>query len=126
MELCTDYMSAILEDPGTSSYRILAGKKTVGLLHLTFLRTDGQKEETVYLMGLGVLPKFRRSGFAKAALWTVFSRLPEHSRLTLQVSTSNVAAFRLYEKMGLQISSRLDYFSVTQTLPGTTQKTGIS
>ena len=114
MVFSKDYIHTVLEDPDTVSCRILAGKKTVGLLHLTSQKqgTDGQEESFVYLMGLGILPQARRQGFAEAALQSVFDSLPEHSRLVLQVSTSNKAAFRLYEKTGFEISSRLDYYTV--------------
>ncbi len=110
-----DYMDTILADPDTVSHLILAEKKNVGLVHLTFQDAPagpaaGPKEQIVYLMGLGILPAFRRRGLAEAALQAVFSLLPDRSRLTLQVSTLNTAAFRLYEKLGFEVSSRLDYY----------------
>ncbi|MCI8275769.1 MAG: GNAT family N-acetyltransferase [Lachnospiraceae bacterium] len=115
-EFSIDYVNTILTDPDTSSYLILKKEKPVGLLHLTFpdipaVPPADRGELTVYLMGLGVLPDYRRRGFAKAALLAVFALLPEASRLTLQVSTLNTAAFRLYEKLGFEFSSRLDYYT---------------
>lgn len=100
----TDYINAVLSDEDTVSYLILADGTAVGLMHLTF-------GENVYLMGLGILPEYRRRGLAEAALLAAFSLLPEYSGLFLQVSTANTAAFSLYQKLGFQISSRLDYFS---------------
>ncbi len=111
-----NYVDTVLADPDTVSILILTDGKTVGLMHLTFFKApDGQTAEqrgqTVYLMGLGILPAFRRRGFAEAALRTVFSRLPEGSELALQVSTLNAAAFRLYEKLAFEAASRLDYYT---------------
>ena len=62
-------------------------------------------------MGFGILPEFRRKGYARAALRALYGRLASGSRLLLQVSTENFPAFRLYESEGFQIHSRLDYFS---------------
>ncbi len=111
-----DYVNTVLADPGTVSHLILADGKTVGLLHLTFSEATDRSpanpgQRAVYLMGLGILPEFRRQGFAEAALQAIFTRLRKGSRLTLQVSTLNTAAFRLYEKLGFEVSSRLDYYA---------------
>ena len=98
-----DYIVAALADEDTVSYVISADNTAVGLLHLTFY-------ENVYLMGLGILPEYRKKGFAEVALRAALSLLSEHSSLILQVSTANTAAFGLYQKMGFRIVSRLDYF----------------
>lgn len=118
-----DYVDTVLADPGTVSRLILADGKPVGLLHLTFQGAPagpsaGREGQTAYLTGLGILPEFRRRGFAGAALGAAFSLLPNHSRLALQVSTLNTAAFRLYEKLGFEVSLRLDYY----TMPALQQK----
>lgn len=102
------YIDTILKDTKTASYLISSNTdKNIGLFHLT-MEKGGQ---AAYFMGLGILPAFRRKGYAKAAMEFVFKILPENCSLCLQVSTSNRAAFCLYQSLGFQITSALDYFS---------------
>ncbi|MCI8550871.1 MAG: GNAT family N-acetyltransferase [Lachnospiraceae bacterium] len=110
-DFSADYIDMVSRDKETTSYLICQNDDTVGLFHLTFSKNSLNPGQAVYLMGFGILPEHRRKGLAKAALKALPSLMPEHSRLFLQVSTLNAAAFSLYENFGFQISSRLDYFS---------------
>ncbi|MCI8466077.1 MAG: GNAT family N-acetyltransferase [Lachnospiraceae bacterium] len=129
-EFSSLYINTVLTEENTVSYVIKkakhpeaqdvlsASQDVVGLFHLSFqkFKTSGhqsgnERKQMVYLTGLGILPGYRRQGFAEAALRSLFSLLPKNSRLILQVATSNKAAFSLYRKLDFEISSRLDYVS---------------
>ena len=101
------YIDTVLADDQTTSYLILGEDETaVGLFHLTNDGTD----RIFYFMGLGIVPTLRRKGLARASLIALFQALPGSSRLYLQVSTENEPAFRLYEGLGFQIETKLDYY----------------
>ncbi|MCD2491450.1 GNAT family N-acetyltransferase [Lacrimispora sp. NSJ-141] len=107
------YIDTILEDADTVSYVLSPApsyqksqEETLGLLHLTLDKSG----RTAYLMGFGILPRFRRKGYGKKALSALFQILPPGCLLLLQVSTSNLPAFHLYKSCGFLIQSKLDYY----------------
>ncbi len=107
------YIDTILEDADTVSYILSPASsfqspqgELLGLLHLTIDKSG----RAAYLMGFGILPRFRRKGYGKETLSALLQMLPPGCLLLLQVSTSNLPAFHLYKSCGFSIQSRLDYY----------------
>ena len=70
--------------------------------------------DELHILNLGVLPDFRRRGFAKKLIAQAVTRAQEGGveRVTLEVRRSNTAARRLYEDLGFQeIALRSAYYS---------------
>lgn len=66
----------------------------------------------VYLFGLLVYERFRGQGFGSRILHALFSRLcmQSGSRVVLEVSSDNLPAVKLYQKMGFQTIDAVSYF----------------
>ena len=80
-------------------------RRPVGIFHLT------EWEEGTYLSGFGVLPDAQGRGLGTRLLQAIPACLnPGHTRLTLQVSSLNEEACRLYQNQGFSISLRRDYY----------------
>jgi ribosomal-protein-alanine N-acetyltransferase len=65
--------------------------------------------DMTHLLNITVMPEFRRKGVAGMLLGDVIDelkRIKPGVRLTLEVRQSNIAAIRLYEKFGFQVTGR--------------------
>jgi mycothiol synthase len=72
-----------------------------------------QDPEEAWIYVVGVLPAWRRRGIALALLQHSFRELYQHGkrRVRLEVDTQNpTGATRLYEKAGMHVESRYDFF----------------
>jgi len=70
--------------------------------------------DELHILNLGVLPDFRRRGYARKLIAQAVSRARQDGveRVTLEVRRSNNAARRLYEALGFQeIALRSGYYS---------------
>ena len=67
-----------------------------------------------YLLNVGVLPAFRRRGYARALLSRLIaSARPRAEFLTLEVRASNAPAIALYASLGFrEIARRKDYYEL--------------
>lgn len=73
--------------------------------------TAGQRELSVF--SVAVHPDYHRRGFAAAMLRALLAELAETYPglpVTLEVNSRNLPALRLYQKLGFQIATQLDYF----------------
>lgn len=71
------------------------------------------KGDRAYLFGLYVLESFRQEGFGKALVEHILKvTLSKNKKgLMLQVSSKNIAALKLYQKIGFQVLKQYDYYS---------------
>ena len=70
--------------------------------------------DELHILNLGVLPDFRRRGYARKLIAQAVSRARDDgvARVTLEVRRSNAAARKLYENLGFQeIALRSGYYS---------------
>lgn len=70
--------------------------------------------DELHILNLGVLPEFRRRGYARKLITQAIerARCDGVERVTLEVRRSNNAARRLYERLGFQeIALRSGYYS---------------
>lgn len=100
-------------DPGVESYWMLLGKKRIGILAVELDVTVADTIEsdsvpslgTVYSVSIGVLPRYRRKGFAFAAKrWSLTEApfLKGRSRVVCNVRESNLPSLNLSLKAGFQ------------------------
>lgn len=75
-----------------------------------------QNTPTTYIIGLGLSPKHRGHGLAKALMQkaTLYNE-PHAAQFLLEVITSNQPALKLYQSLGYQIARELLYFSIPKT-----------
>ncbi len=68
----------------------------------------GAKEKTLQIQGMGVLPKYRRQGYATTLLLELMNRgfLKGNSKSELLVMSTNDAALNMYNKIGFIEKSR--------------------
>lgn len=104
-QIAEGYLSDVLANKATKSYFICLPDGTrIGLVHLTF------SDSVVYLSGLGILPEYRRNHYAEESICRIRQMLAPDQVLTLQVTRQNEPAFRLYEKLGFQITQQIDFY----------------
>jgi ribosomal-protein-alanine N-acetyltransferase len=60
-----------------------------------------------YIGGIGVLPSLRRRGLGLALTHKV---LDTHEAVWLHVRVNNIAAIRMYERLGMVIARQLSHF----------------
>jgi len=80
-----------------------------GEVHLT-----GYDKETLYLYGLLVYDKYLGKGHGKALMKAVenYEKPGKYKKILLQVSSNNVIALNLYEKLGYVETERIVYMMV--------------
>jgi len=74
--------------------------------------------DEIHIHNIAVLPAFRRKGYARLLLSTIFSIAKSKgiARIYLEVRENNVAATKLYLNSGFTVTSkRLGYYSDGQT-----------
>lgn len=71
-----------------------------------------ESRESAYVFGVLTYENCQRKGCAYRLLSSLFAQLKETgiSRAMLQVSSENLPAIRLYDKLGMQELERLDYY----------------
>ena len=103
----TDFASFI-EDRNTPAYVACDSKRRIAGFAL--IRTVADEAE---LLTIAVEPRWRGKGVGRALMEAVFADLmmSPASRMFLEVDEQNLAAIRLYEKLGFStISSRKGYY----------------
>lgn len=66
----------------------------------------------VTLFDLTILPEYQNLGYGKAMILELLSRdLDEDKKYLLQVTSSNVPAFPLYQKLGFEVTQQQLYYS---------------
>lgn len=80
---------------------------------LGFLAVTNIPQENLYeIIRIGVLPKQRTKDVAFSIIQDWLSKLEHGSRILLEVSENNIAALRLYKKLGFEkISERKKYYA---------------
>lgn len=70
-------------------------------------------KDTAYVFGVHTFANFRRNGYAASMLGRLFGYLYEKGteRVFLQVSSENLPALGLYEKLGMKETDRLSYYT---------------
>jgi mycothiol synthase len=101
------------EDPEAARYWFVAidGNEIVGFVLSRVGIRQSPEEAWIYIVG--VRPAWRRRGIALALLQHCLRELYQHGkrRARLEVDTQNpTGATRLYEKAGMQVESRYDFF----------------
>ena len=73
------------------------------------------KEKTLKIEGMGVLPDFRRRGYARALMSEILTRayIKGHTSSELVVLSSNAAAIALYEKYGFKEKNKQMWYKRT-------------
>ncbi|MCR5008815.1 MAG: GNAT family N-acetyltransferase, partial [Oribacterium sp.] len=100
-------MEKVLEHPIADPGDELCNK--YGEVHLT-----GYDKETLYLYGLLVYDKYLGKGHGKALMKAVenYEKTGKYKKILLQVSSNNVIALNLYEKLGYVETERIVYMMV--------------
>ncbi len=84
---------------------VLSNNK-INLGFIIFLVVD----ENVELIKIGIIKKYRQKGFASYFLTEVIKTI-NFKKMFLEVSTNNIPAIKLYQKLGFyQINTRKSYY----------------
>jgi ribosomal protein S18 acetylase RimI-like enzyme len=81
-----------------ASIVLLDGETVVGFVKIDIIK------EGAYVHGVGVIPDYRRQGFAKFILGTSLRRAAanNHTKMVLEVDVENQAAVELYKSLGFR------------------------
>lgn len=91
----------------TNSYLFKKDDEVIGMMLLT-----ARSDNSVYLWNFGLLPEYRGNKLSPAMVAALFSFAKDKfSSISLQVSSGNLPAFRLYKKNGFEIASQVSYFT---------------
>ena len=105
-EECDAYVADIADDDRIHTFVFTQNEIPVGQVQITLM------DDAAYLSGFGILPAYRRQGYATLFLQKLEQLL--HARgitmLTLQVSDKNKPALSLYRKDGFQTLEALSYY----------------
>ena len=103
---CDAYIADIADNKCIHTFVFTQNELPVGQAQITLM------DDVAYLSGFGILPAYRRQGYA-----TLFLQKIEHllrtrgiATLTLQVSDKNKPALSLYRKDGFQPLETLSYY----------------
>ena len=96
------------EEDGTLCYRLLWKNRETAECRILPAGNGTQ----YYLFGLKTKEEYRRKGMATALLTEIAKEYAkaEESVLRLQVSSQNIAAYRLYQKLGFSIEEEREYY----------------
>lgn len=101
------YISQAQNDSQTKTYIFHINETVIGMMHLTD-RGNGN----IYLWSFGLLPEYRGRKLGHAMLSELFSYISGiYNTISLQVSSANLPAFRLYRKNGFEITSQVSYYT---------------
>ena len=97
------------EKRGMTIYLACIDDQIIGKVHLQLINGLGG------IYGLGVLPEHRGKGLGRALLLAGVEKLKGScaKEVMLQVVTENANALHLYQSSGFEITSAMEYFSVT-------------
>lgn len=101
-------LSDIFESEHTYARKLTIGGQSL-LAGICFF-TVGEKELSIF--SIAIHPSHQKKGYALAMLSTLFKEFSiTHPNLpiTLQVNSRNIPAYMLYQKLGFQITSQVDY-----------------
>lgn len=100
------------EEDGTLSYRLI-WKDRVAAECRILPAGDGKQ---YYLFGLKTKEEYRRKGMATALLKGIAREYAkgEDEVLRLQVSSQNIAAYRLYQKLGFFVGEEREYYKTEE------------
>jgi N6-L-threonylcarbamoyladenine synthase len=105
-----DSIKQALQDDNYHFYLLYSGEQFAGAIYARTLLGD----DTVEIMSVAVSPEFRRLSLGEFFLGDVINQYVKQSKhnFTLEVRDSNVAAMKLYEKLGFKmVSTRKKYYS---------------
>lgn len=101
------YISQAQNDSSTKTFLYSMEGKVIGMMQLTD-SSAGNK----YLWSFGLLPEHRGKKLGHAMLLALFSYADGCcDTISLQVSSGNLPAFRLYHKNGFEITSQVSYYT---------------
>lgn len=94
-------------DNNTDSFIFKIDNTDIGIMFLT-----KQNAGKAYLWNFGLLPEYRGRKLSHQMISDLFEYAEgKFNSISLQVSSGNTAAFRLYRKSGFKITSQVSYFS---------------
>ncbi len=94
-------------DNNTDSFIFKIDNTDIGIMFLT-----KQNAGKAYLWNFGLLPEYRGRKLSHQMISALFEYAEgKFNSISLQVSSGNTAAFRLYRKSGFKITSQVSYFS---------------
>lgn len=76
-----------------------------------------ETKDSLYIRGVGILPKYRRRGYGRQLLAAVLRQmlLEKHTKFLLDVATDNPQALSLYHSGGFRETAIYDYYDVLST-----------
>jgi ribosomal protein S18 acetylase RimI-like enzyme len=107
-------IQSVINQRSSLSFLAFEGEKPVGFLMGEYnqKRNKQEKQATLYIEELGVLPEERRKGFAAAMIAEAFRRGKTLGADTarLHVFADNIPAYTLYSKLGFQSIKRIGHW----------------
>jgi Acetyltransferases len=96
-----------LQSPEIECWCAFLGSRMVGLCNVNL------EGESLSIFGLGIDPEFQGKGYGRQMLGLLLDRLTarEEREITLEVSSTNEVAYRLYITSGFEVKTQFDYSS---------------
>ncbi len=106
--IIAEKMVANLLASGATAYLLVYKGSIIGM----GCSSVSRRSRAVFLFGFGLLPRFRGSGLGRSAFNALLLAIRQSSAkpITLEVSSSNGAALKLYRESGFRTIATYDYF----------------
>lgn len=106
-EFADELLSDVQNNCETNCYMFKKDDEIIGMMLLT-----ARNDNSVYLWNFGLLPEYRGNKLSHYMITALFSFAKDKfDSISLQVSSGNLPAFRLYKKNGFEITSQVSYFT---------------
>ena len=100
-------VSKSMQSPEIECWCAFLDSRMVGLCNVNL------EGDSISIFGLGIDPEFQGKGYGRQMLGLLLDRLTarEEREITLEVSSTNEAAYRLYITSGFRVETQFDYSS---------------
>ncbi len=106
-DFADELLGDIQSNSDTNSYLFKKDDEIIGMMLLTT-----RNDNSVYLWNFGLLPEYRGNKLSHEMVAALFALSKgKFDSISLQVSSGNLPAFRLYKKNGFEITSQVSYFT---------------
>lgn len=103
----SNWYDSVLKGDGMAMYKLVLKGRIIGSANVSFEKTSS------CIFGVGIDPEMRGHGYGQTLVLLMLAKLNEEhpeNEITLEVSSENVKAFHIYQKMGFSIKSQIDYY----------------
>lgn len=97
-----------------NSFQSDTREQFLGLLHdeVIGMGSVGSEGDDVSIFGFGIVPEYRNQGYGSELLHLIVESLRQRgkNKITIEVNSNNIHAFKLYQTFGFKIKTAFEYY----------------